>query len=314
MGRLQSSNQKEVYKKAKPSIYEVSNMDASSNKTFTTEDEELLRDSLKRCSAETIEAAITYRQSGNPDVVPVVILGIIERFLEPDIRPRLKEGSDETRLADDLGIDSLTMVEVVMLVEEVLEITIENEELRGLRTIGDIKLFIDCKIKGVPLPAQPKRISVEEIDSSMPHGQPFLFIQEASVSTQEAQSSYLISGNEYFLEGHFKENPVFPASIMLEALGQLAVLYILKAENAEFTSTVDKSKIYFASCDGVRCHRICKPGDTLTLSVKPKRIRHPMATFEGQITVGNEKAVFAEEITLAYDYESNDTPATEENA
>jgi hypothetical protein len=34
-----------------------------------------------------------------------------------------------------------------------------------------------------------------------------------------------------FLEGHFKENPVFPASIMIEALGQLCVFYLLKGDH-----------------------------------------------------------------------------------
>ncbi|NDA46822.1 MAG: hypothetical protein EBY21_06010, partial [Alphaproteobacteria bacterium] len=52
----------------------------------------------------------------------------------------------------------------------------------------------------------------------------------------------------------------------------------------------------------VRAHRICKPGDILTLSIKPKRMKMPLATFEGSIRVGQEKAVIAEEITLTYGF------------
>jgi 3-hydroxyacyl-[acyl-carrier-protein] dehydratase len=52
----------------------------------------------------------------------------------------------------------------------------------------------------------------------------------------------------------------------------------------------------------VRAHRICKPGDILSLSVKPKRMKVPLATLEGQIRVGQEKAVMAEEITLTFAY------------
>ena len=45
---------------------------------------------------------------------------------------------------------------------------------------------------------------------------------------------------------------------------------------------------------------MCRPGDILTLSIKPKRMKMPLATFEGAIRVGQEKAAIAEEITLTY--------------
>ena len=60
--------------------------------------------------------------------------------------------------------------------------------------------------------------------------------------------------------------------------------------------------IFFTGCEGVRAHRICKPGDILTLSIKPKRMKMPLATFEGSIRVGQEKAVIAEEITMTFGY------------
>ncbi|HTX66566.1 MAG TPA: hypothetical protein VMD31_12405, partial [Opitutaceae bacterium] len=54
--------------------------------------------------------------------------------------------------------------------------------------------------------------------------------------------------------------------------------------------------------EGVRCHRMCKPGDVLSLSIKPKRLKAPLATFEGAIRVGQDKAAIAEEITLTFGY------------
>jgi 3-hydroxyacyl-[acyl-carrier-protein] dehydratase len=45
---------------------------------------------------------------------------------------------------------------------------------------------------------------------------------------------------------------------------------------------------------------VCKPGDILSLSIKPKRMKMPLATFEGAIRVGQEKAVIAEEFTLTF--------------
>ena len=264
------------------------------------EDEVTLREGLKRCSPSTFEAAVQFRRTGNADHVPAVVVGVIERFVEADLRNKLKDAGDDLRLIEDLGIDSLTMMEIVILVEEVLQMTINNEDLRNLRTVGDVKTFIDCKIRGLPLPKPTKFIPIEHISAVLPMQPPFLFLNEASVSSTAANGKYKISGQEYFLQGHFKDNPVMPASIMLEALGQLAVLYLLEGAPTEPGKVVSPQTIFFTGCEGVRAHRICRPGDILSLSIKPKRMKMPLATFEGAIRVGQEKAVIAEEITLTY--------------
>ncbi|HSH09980.1 MAG TPA: phosphopantetheine-binding protein, partial [Oceanipulchritudo sp.] len=223
--------------------------------------EEEIRESLKRCPERAIEAAIEFNASGDPELVPTIVLGIIERFVEPDVRPVLREENDNTRLLEDLGIDSLLMVEIVIMVEETLGIHIENEELRNLRSVGDIKAYLDAKIKGLPIPSNKNVLKFEEVAAVMPHQPPFLFLQEARLNGTSAEGSYHISGNEPFLEGHFKDNPVFPASLMLEALGQLAVLLMLKSDGNAFGGSIKPDSIYFVSCDDVRCHRMCKPQD-----------------------------------------------------
>jgi len=104
--------------------------------------------------------------------------------------------------------------------------------------------------------------------------------------------------------------------MMLEALGQLAVLSIIEGMiPSEDSRPIDPKTIFFTSCEGVRCHRMCKPGDVLTLSVKPKRAKMPLATFEGSIRVGQEKAAIAEEITLTFGYaEAVQTPPSPEGS
>jgi 3-hydroxyacyl-[acyl-carrier-protein] dehydratase len=271
-------------------------------KPFAPEDEAALREALKRCSPSTFEAAVQFRKTGNAEHVPAVVIGVIERFVEPDLRVKLKDADDDLRLIEDLGIDSLTMMEIVILVEDVLQMTINNDELRNLRTVGDVKTFIDCKIRGLPLPKPTKFIPIEHIGAVMPIQPPFLFLNEASVSSTAANGKYKISGQEFFLQGHFKDNPVMPASIMLEALGQLAVLYLLEGAPTEPGKMVSAQMIFFTGCEGVRAHRICRPGDILTLSIKPKRMKMPLATFEGSIRVGQEKAVIVEEITLTFGF------------
>ena len=99
-----------------------------------------------------------------------------------------------------------------------------------------------------------------------------------------------------------------PAPPVGPALGQLGVFYLLKGRHVSLESAVRPDSIFFASCDEVKCRRICKPGDILTLQIRPRNIRHPLALFQGGITVDGEKTAVAEEIKLAFDYERVELP------
>ena len=52
----------------------------------------------------------------------------------------------DTSFADDLGSDSLDLVEVVMALEEELGIQIEDEELAGIKTVGDAYELIKANL------------------------------------------------------------------------------------------------------------------------------------------------------------------------
>jgi len=114
----------------------------SSDPDSTPEDDFVLRDALKRCSPATYYAACKFKKSRSPVDLGVVVLGIMERFTERDLRSKLADASSSVRLREDLGLDSLTMMEIVMIAEEVLKITVSNEELTNLRTLGDVQTFI----------------------------------------------------------------------------------------------------------------------------------------------------------------------------
>lgn len=114
---------------------------------FTSEDEQALRESLKRCSPETIERAVEFRKTGNAELLGDVVMGIIERFVEEGLREKLRNASDDIVLVDELALDSLTMVEIVLAVEDATGASIENEEVQSLRTLGDVKKFIRNKVE-----------------------------------------------------------------------------------------------------------------------------------------------------------------------
>jgi 3-hydroxyacyl-[acyl-carrier-protein] dehydratase len=126
-------------------------MTSPASASFTSQQEEELRDSLKRCSPETVEAAIAFRKTGDAARLDTIILGLLERFMDPELRPKLRQpNASQLKIMEDLGVDSLTMVEMVMLVEETLGLTVNNNELRGIKTIGDIQQFIAAKLKERP--------------------------------------------------------------------------------------------------------------------------------------------------------------------
>ena len=51
----------------------------------------------------------------------------------------------EAAIADDLGADSLDVVDLVMSLEEEFNIEIPDEEVENIKTVGDIVKFIEEK-------------------------------------------------------------------------------------------------------------------------------------------------------------------------
>lgn len=117
-------------------------------KSFGPEDENSLRETLKRCSAATFEAAREFRRTGNPAHLPAIVHGVIERYVKRDLHERFRRESDDLLLSAHLGLDSLTLIEIVMVAEDVFQVPICNEDLRPLRTVGDVQRFIEVRLRG----------------------------------------------------------------------------------------------------------------------------------------------------------------------
>ena len=50
----------------------------------------------------------------------------------------------DANIQDDLGADSLDIVDLVMAVEDEFEVKIEDDVVEGMKTVGDIVKFIDA--------------------------------------------------------------------------------------------------------------------------------------------------------------------------
>lgn len=54
--------------------------------------------------------------------------------------------TDDAHLVDDLGADSLDQVELTMTMEELFQVAIEDNEVEGINTFGDLVKLVASKM------------------------------------------------------------------------------------------------------------------------------------------------------------------------
>lgn len=69
------------------------------------------------------------------------IRGVIAETLTCD----LEQVTDTALLVDDLGTDSLALVELAMAIEEATGIAVEDEALPTLKTVGDVRAYLEAR-------------------------------------------------------------------------------------------------------------------------------------------------------------------------
>ncbi|MBQ7071577.1 MAG: acyl carrier protein [Ruminococcus sp.] len=53
----------------------------------------------------------------------------------------------EASITEDLGADSLDVVDLVMSIEESFDVEIPDEDVEGIKTVGDIVKYIESKVE-----------------------------------------------------------------------------------------------------------------------------------------------------------------------
>jgi len=108
------------------------------------------------------------------------------------------------------------------------------------------------------------KINKEDIKKYLPHREPFLFVDEVIevIENKEIHATKYINEDEYFLNGHFPNNPIFPGVIIIEALGQASGILGFVSMN----KTPEEGSIYvLAGVDKVRFRKRIRPGDNIDL-------------------------------------------------
>ncbi|KUO59503.1 MAG: beta-hydroxyacyl-ACP dehydratase [Gracilibacter sp. BRH_c7a] len=133
-------------------------------------------------------------------------------------------------------------------------------------------------------------LGVKEIQEIIPHRYPFLLIDgvEELEEGKRVVAVKNVSMNEYFFQGHFPQEPVMPAVLIIEALAQAGAVALLRMEQF-------KGKIaYFTGIDKAKIRKKVVPGDVLKLEVEIIKIKGPAGIGKAIATVAGQKAVEAE--------------------
>ena len=96
----------------------------------------------------------------------------------------------------------------------------------------------------------------DEIKQYLPHREPMLLVDEMTLDEHHvAHSKYHVTGEEFFLQGHFPGEPVVPGVILCEIMAQSCALLMKDDLIGKLT--------FYTGIDKVRFKNSVKPGDTV---------------------------------------------------
>lgn len=127
----------------------------------------------------------------------------------------------------------------------------------------------------------------EEIMQILPHRDNMLLLDEAENNDGVATGRYTVRGDEFFLKGHFPDNPIVPGVILCEILAQSACV-LMQDEMSQ-----GKLPVY-TGLNNVKFRSPVRPGDTIETRCYIKRAKHPFYFAEGTVKVENRLCVSAE--------------------
>ncbi|MDL2218384.1 3-hydroxyacyl-ACP dehydratase FabZ [Christensenellaceae bacterium OttesenSCG-928-M15] len=127
----------------------------------------------------------------------------------------------------------------------------------------------------------------DQIKELLPHREPMLLLDEMDIDENEvAYGSYTIRGDEFFLKGHFPNNPVVPGVIICEIMAQSCSILLGDAIRGKTP--------YYTGIDKVRFKQKVYPGDKVEIKAIVTRQKQMFYFTKCEVTVGGKLAAQGE--------------------
>ena len=75
-----------------------------------------------------------------------MVLEKIKKILSEQFDVDENDINQDTKIEEDLGADSLDVVDLLMSIEDEFEIEIPDEDIENIKTVGEIEKYISAKI------------------------------------------------------------------------------------------------------------------------------------------------------------------------
>lgn len=140
-------------------------------------------------------------------------------------------------------------------------------------------------------PEAPALFDMREIMKILPHRQPFLFVDKII----ELTPTYVvgvknITMSEFWTQGHFPDEPIFPGVLQVEAMAQTGGILCLKT-----VPDPENYQTYFLKIESVKFKQKVVPGDTCVFKLELLTpIRRGLCHMKGTTYVNNKVASEAE--------------------
>jgi 3-hydroxyacyl-[acyl-carrier-protein] dehydratase len=132
-----------------------------------------------------------------------------------------------------------------------------------------------------------KEINKKEIESLIPHREPFLLIDKLiNIEPMVSATGIMnITKDKFFFNGHFPEQPVMPGVLVVEAFGQSAAA--LTAYSLD-PSIVKNKLVYLMTIQNARFRNPIFPGCELKLNITALKSKGKIWKYKGVAMVENK--------------------------